>query len=389
MELISLQVRAFIGSELSGLAMGGLRLPKCRGVVLRVTIISCATFLAGCADLTDEAQVFAKSSKRLSGSQSLSIENASLSIGEIWPSRKFPWQVVVTNSSNDLVDVERITTSCSCTNVTPSGFILQPDESVTIQLTINTEKNLSESVLQTPFSVELNFRFRGGRRVETFLVTGSVQRPFTVPFRQYQFPMPLKIDEPPEPVEVTFQRHPQVQELQVACEGDLLHAEQISSTDSDETWRFEIGPQSRIGNFKFSAKIEGELESGVGQHTETIVLIGSVEGTVSAQPRNVLIQSDGANFPINEVVRMESSNGQRFKIVDIRPSNQRLKCEVKQADTLIIFAEMNVSLLTQKDDTAAATSAETIEIEVLIEGSAKPIIVPVKVTIIEIRRLSD
>ncbi len=372
--------------------MGGsqLPLPKCSGVVLRVTIISCATLLIGCADLTsNESQVLAKSSKRSTGSQSLSIEEASLSMGEIWPSRKFPWQVVVTNSSMAPVDVERITTSCSCTNVTPSGFVLKPQESVTVQLTINTEKNLSESILQTPFAVELNFRLRGGTEVQTFSITGSVQRPFTVPFRQYQFPKPLKIDEPPEPVEVTFQRHPQVQELQVTCEGDLLHAEKISSTDSDETWRFEIDPQSRIGNFKLSPTVEGKLESGVGHHTETIFLIGSVEGPVSAQLRNVLIQSDGANFPVTEIVRLESSNGQRFKIVEVRPSNPRLKCEVTKTETLIESTEIKVSLFAQKDDAATATSAETIEIEVLVEGSAKPVIVPVKVTIIEIHRLSD
>lgn len=335
-----------------------------------------------------KVQVLSKTSQQSQDSQFLTIEEASLSMGEIWPSRKYPWQVVVTNSSKASVDVERITTSCSCTNVTPSGFVLKRDESVTLQLTINTERNLSESVLQTPFSVELNFRFRENG-VQLFLVTGSVQRAFTVPFRQYQFPKSLKINEKPEPVEITFQLHPEVQELKVTCEGDVLHAKQISRTTSEETWRFEIVPQSRVGNFKFSAKIEGEVESGVGHHTEAVFLIGDVKGPVSAQPRNVLIQSDGTSFPVTEIIRLESSNDQRFKIVEIRSSNSRLKCELGKTESLMKSAEINVSLLAQKDDAHDTASSETIEIEVLVEGSSKPVIVPIKVTMIEIRQLLD
>ncbi len=108
---------------------------------LILVVLVASGFAVGAATLTTRwTNRNAQPPPTISEQPTLTVDPAHLDFGEVWETDKFEWSVEIQNRSARSLTIKRLTSSCSCTSMSPGQFQLDPGATQKIQLIIDLTK---------------------------------------------------------------------------------------------------------------------------------------------------------------------------------------------------------------------------------------------------------
>jgi hypothetical protein len=135
-----------------------------------------------------------------------------LNFGDMWEDEHFAWTIPVTNIHHDPIQIEAISTSCTCAVAEPRTFALTPGQTREVRLTLNLVPRTGEPTNE-PRSFSTNVTFtttaKGlGAARETLVISGRVLPVLELRPREPSFGETPDRVQPPPPI--TFAVAPQV-----------------------------------------------------------------------------------------------------------------------------------------------------------------------------------
>jgi hypothetical protein len=311
--------------------------------------------------------------------KALSIENASLDFGEVWENAKFDWTLPIRNTTADPIEVLSFSTSCSCLDVRPQSFVVQPGQAQRLTLTLDltrvfrpdgpdqltSEISFVPTIMGHPLQNE-GWRLKGKVR--------KLLRPFPMSIR---LPDQLTkgVDCMAEAKATVFASVPLDDLLAESTSKDISVTVHKRSPE-----HFEIvtraSPRLPIGPFQHKIILKPVADKKELPE-KAITITGEMHAEVEALPSRVLFGAHVGGERLRQTVRLVSRSGTPFKIRswrvqgDVKDNDVRL--ETWLSDSFIICANAvgpagvaQERLVIVDLVVAAATKREPIQIAIPI-----------------------
>jgi len=287
--------------------------------------------VVGLCGITCAAGYLATPQRQSSASQpsiSLRIDPEQLNFGEVWENEAFPCSFSLHNDGQLPIEIENITTSCTCVRVEPRKFTVPPGGAVQLHAVVNhTIKQQADGGVAVALTATLkNPDTRTDRRV-VWQLTGSVRRVLLIgkalslgkqselaTLEPWIFPL-----ESAEPL------------TEVKAESDIpeLTAKVVASDESGCKFQLVVTPPQRLAPREIDGKIT--LIPNSRRHgnlpQRTVRLLGEIASDARSDPSEILIPGRLLGETIEETVAISSITNREWKIVSIATEGDGLTAE--------------------------------------------------------------
>jgi hypothetical protein len=112
----------------------------------------------------------------------LTLQPGSLDFGEVWAQPHFRWTMMVSNPTDQAINVDQIDTSCRCVSVEPSSFSINPGDSLVLNVSMNLQGEAADrqqaagGIDRESVTISLTPHVRGSMRTESWHIHGTVRR---------------------------------------------------------------------------------------------------------------------------------------------------------------------------------------------------------------------
>lgn len=226
--------------------------------------------------------------------EGLSVSLANLDLGDVWEDKAVKVRVPIRNITGSPIKVRDFSTSCGCTLVEPRSLSLPPQESATLDLTLDlTHRSLAESgLIDRPFSVSIQPVVRDGNsRGPGWKLHGMVKSRVSVDTLAVNFGERPIHGGPAVSEKLVAKVHVPCQALEVSINPAIAIAK--VSPVKNEQGRFEIAisprPTLNPGDFNAEVKIEVVEPSGSRTLALTLPIAGKMQAAVRVLPARVFL----------------------------------------------------------------------------------------------------
>ncbi len=245
--------------------------------------------------------------------QPLFVEQTARDIGRVWATPKLRHTFRVANRGTKSLLVDRITTDCACTSVSPQSLELRPDESceVTIEIEQSRQKLQMDSPTQGKFTSEILFTFADGSS-QSVELNGAIWIPFAVER------LPLEV-EAGGTSQFRAWVHPGVSTFAAETDANEAQVECVQPAIDGSPALFEIHANARttLGRFSFPIVFRGVATDGTLLPETSVSVHGNNDSDFAWSPERVtLVQSLAAEVNV-EQVSLSTRNDRKIDTVEL------------------------------------------------------------------------
>ena len=215
-----------------------------------VLALAVALQFSGCGDSPDYSSPIPR----------LSVIADDLDFGEADVQESFVHEFSVSNQSDHPIVVERINSSCQCTAVNPSAFVLPPGGQQTVRVTINlvASPTADGSEFSRQFVAELRPHIIGDPSPPPiWQITGRVRSLVFVPGNRFVFDDSLISSHPFPTGRFQVRCQPSVCRLDADCDSSKANVTIAPALDLPNSFEVTIAPQPTLstGPFEFTVAL--------------------------------------------------------------------------------------------------------------------------------------
>jgi hypothetical protein len=266
----------------------------------------------------------------------LVVPTRALDFGERLDGRPFSWELPVTNTADQPVEIAGIDTSCNCADVQPREFTLGPGETRALRLDINLHRPVSEGPDQTAHEIRIRATVRGHEEdLHSWVVRGVSRRLLDITPRVFNFNDELREGRPP--MTFTIRARPRIPISDLTATGPAGWSLGIRHDGKD--YHLDIRPPDATpaGELNESVKLTPYSLEGQELPAIDIPIRGEVVGDVEAVPKvcRMGARALGAVFQGSLTIRsrdgvhrhiVESSAGPEITIDSVKSAEVHYSC---------------------------------------------------------------
>jgi hypothetical protein len=261
-----------------------------------------------------------KSRRMLAEPAALVVEDQYLWFGEVCEDPAFVWALPIRNTTNQEIEIDSFTASCSCAKIEPSKLTIPAAKTADVRLTLNLlSAQTIPNLAGQEFKVAVQPQIAKGARAQTgWVLQGKVKKPFAVDPPVVDFEESLARWQPFAPRTATITCGLDVAELTASCDSPSLSASVTRDAKDSRRFCLEIQPHKDIGGGAFSYLVRlTALTPGKKEISGTVSVVGRVIEEISLQPELLAFGAEPVGARLHETVFVQSRNGKEFDVQKI------------------------------------------------------------------------
>ncbi|MFN0054709.1 MAG: hypothetical protein ACKV0T_21265 [Planctomycetales bacterium] len=188
----------------------------------------------------------------------LHISGKSLDIGTVWAQRGFERAVTLQNGSDEPLQVD-LSTSCNCTGISPTSFVLPAHSEQILKLELDLVGPRDDLGTPAPFAVAIMASVnRGERPAQQWQLHGRIRSGIVVEPRTLDFGETYDSDGPPAPRTIAVRCLSDLGDLAVDCDAELGTAEVTKERSKAGAFLVTVLPRAGlpVGTHKFRLRVQ-------------------------------------------------------------------------------------------------------------------------------------
>jgi len=251
------------------------------------------------------------------GSFPLAIEEKDTELGRVWLQNGYHVDLPLRNKTNRDVKVVSVRSSCTCTVVGQSAFVVPAHGEAPLSLVLDLRGRPGDQMshaheTESEFSSAISVRIdRDVGDVAVWSLHGTVRRPFSTEPVAAHFE-DVVLGEPSPTRKVSIVGNVPLSNINVKVPADVAEARVVKMPD--RSFQLELQPKlTKIGHFSFEAMLSAIRDNGEILPEVPLLCRGNVVDDFFALPQSVYLSSIGAAVPAETIV-VQSRSGKSFSI---------------------------------------------------------------------------